>query len=113
MSAHCAKDIARMFDVIADQKTVQELQLLNRKRLKHFNKLLDPKRNKKQNFKPADLEIYEPQRESLLDNWRKLRKKQEVELTQKEKEEKEMNQLAEMAYIANLEGTALDVIMNF
>ena len=96
---------------------MQELQLVNRKRLKYFNKILDPKRNKKPHFKPADFEIYEPKREKIEDNWRnrKLKAQQQtiVPLTEEEEEEQELIRLRELAYYANLEGTSLDTIMNF
>ena len=105
-----------MFEVIQNTNTVQELQLVNRKRLRYFNKILETRANKKPHFKPADFEIYEPQREKIEDNWRgrKLKAQQTiVALTEEEKEEQELIRLRELAYFANLEGTSLDNIMNF
>ena len=64
-----------MFEIIKGTNTVQELQLVNRKRLRYFNKILDPRRTKKPHFKPADFEIYEPKREKIEDNWRSRKMK--------------------------------------
>ena len=106
-----------MFEVIGEAKTVQELQLRNRKRLRHFNKILDPRRNKNPRFQPADFEIYERKRETMEEHLRKRRFKQqseaEVAKTEEQKEEEELARLQEAAYYANLAGTSLDTIINF
>ena len=89
---------------------------MNRKRLKYFNKILDP-HNKQQRFRHQDFEIYEPKRETLEDTWKKskekLTKARIVPMTEEEKKELELNQLSEKAYYANLAGQSLDNIINF
>ena len=105
-----------MFEVIEEAKTAQELQLINRKRLQYFNKILDP-RNKQARFREQDFEIYEPKHETLEDTWKKSKEKLNqakiVPMTEEEKREIELNSLAEQAYHANLTGASLDNIINF
>jgi hypothetical protein len=81
-----ADDLYRLYDVLDEVSGIQELELLNRKRVMHFNKILSQYPKRGQAFHMNDFKLYEEPKLKVPTNWKELRdkvRKQEKETRDK------------------------------
>ena len=86
---------------------------MNRKRVKHFNKILTQYPKRGQQFNMNDFKLYEDRAIAVQKTWKQGLKQPKQEMTEEDKRKKEEEHLRTVAYTALMDGTSIDSLINF